>query len=289
MHVIAFLTFLFLPDGDSEERPLSCFIQALPAFHFCRLPASSTSFRSLFLVTCFCQNIWILRLRATITNAVHTSSARSEEVYLMSGARILPYVDTAPCQRNVIQARAMVRHEAEYNLGGKTAYEEKRRALLELQRKNMDEYNKFRDDISVARRELFLALASQNSNPSLRKRRRSPDTMVECEVLRFEGLLTESLGLELRLQCGEGQAKECADAAVVLEALQCTQEALHATRRRTEEINALRCVEQQQFAKLLAVKERVARGRLDKTRALEKILRETERTRHRSTLLNSLE
>ncbi|RNF01845.1 hypothetical protein TraAM80_06783 [Trypanosoma rangeli] len=207
----------------------------------------------------------------------------------MSGSLILPYVDKVPCQRKLMQARAMVRHEAECDQGEKSAYGEKRHALLELQRINMDEYNKFRNELHAACKDLFSSLATQSSSLSLRKRRRSPDTAADCEMLRFEGLLTESLNLELQLQCREGQSQEYADAAVVLEALQCTQEVLHATRRRTEEINALRCVEQRQFAKLLAVKERIARGRLEKTYALEKLLRDAERTYHRSMLLNSLE
>ncbi|EAN97436.1 hypothetical protein C3747_55g113 [Trypanosoma cruzi] len=207
----------------------------------------------------------------------------------MSWQVVLPYVDKAPCPLKMAQARAMVRHEAECKEEEGRAYGEKLCVLRDVQRRNMDEYNKFRSEMRAARRELLLLLASQNSNSLMRKRVRSQDVTADCEMLCFEGLLTESLGLELLLQFGEGHSREYAVAAAVLEALQCTQEALHATRRRTEEINALRCVEQQQCAKLLAAKERVASRRLEKIRALEKVLRDAEGPRHGSKLLDLLE
>ncbi|KAH9578768.1 hypothetical protein LSM04_004317 [Trypanosoma melophagium] len=198
---------------------------------------------------------------------------------------ILPYIDSAPSEPLLFQARALVKQEA---LGEDRVYGEKLRSLQDNQRSHMEEYNLFRREMHTVQRELISSLTSQNSLPLSRKRFRSSDSAEDCEILRFEGMLTESLSLELILRFWDDRYGSCTFASMALEALQKTQEALHFTRRRTEEINALRLLEQQQCAKLLSDKQKLASRRLEKINALENLLFKNER-RCNSSLLTSLD
>ncbi|ORC88405.1 uncharacterized protein TM35_000172770 [Trypanosoma theileri] len=198
---------------------------------------------------------------------------------------ILPYVDSAPPGEFLLQARALVKKEA---VDEDKVYSEKIQSLQDQQRSHMEEYNLFWREMHTVQRELHSSLASQNSLILSKKRSRSIDTTADCEILRFEGMLTESLSLELILRFWDDRYGNCTFARMALEALQSTQEALRFTRRRIEEINALRFLEQQQCAKVLSDKKKLASRRLEKISALENLLFKNEK-RCNSSLLTSLD
>nr|CCC54015.1 conserved hypothetical protein [Trypanosoma vivax Y486] len=205
------------------------------------------------------------------------------------GPMVLPYVDTVPSNVHLAQARLMVWTEASAaQREAGSLFLEKLQALEVDQRNNIERYNIFRAEMQALRHDIRMSLVSGLSSSS-RKRPRPCEMTAEGEMLRFEGMLGESLDLELALNVVDGGGLlDSHEATVALYALQRTQEVLRDTRMRIEEVNAMRCWEQRSCAKTVAEQNELTKKRINKIRALEGILHRDGVDR-RSKVLDSLE
>nr|CCC95929.1 unnamed protein product [Trypanosoma congolense IL3000] len=209
---------------------------------------------------------------------------------------VLPYVDMMPSIGSMVQARSMVQREANQAEGNEfvldvSVHREKLKALRDQQLADAKQYKAANEAMSCLWSTLTPVVASGSDVGPCRKRPRDADTPSDDVARSFEGNIMELLEMEIMehvLNERPHAGDQSEGYGVVLRALQNIQKLLRDTRRQTEEVNAIRQLEQQQYHVTLAEKIRLLNARLRNIKALKCILQGSADPR-RSSLLSTLE